>query len=52
MIKKLQDIYIKYYLNYNNIKKDFSYGKWIKDNTPTTKKERLKAIKRFLDNTR
>ena len=38
--------------NIKNYKPVFSYGKFLRDNPNANKKERLIAIKRFLDSTR
>ena len=55
---------LKYFKNYNNFKKvkpnykfknskyNYSYGYFLRQNPNATRKDRLNAIKLFLDNTR
>ena len=43
-----------YHIALKNItrKKVYSYGKFLKENPKTTKKNRIKALKKFLNSTR
>tara|TARA_A100001015_G_C14722817_1_gene606600 strand:+ start:643 stop:786 length:144 start_codon:yes stop_codon:yes gene_type:complete len=44
--------FIKLFFPLINKNKSFSYGKFLKNNPNATRKERIEAIKKFLDSTR